>query len=386
MRKDETGHMAEDDETGAVRERTAPFRSETRFSDAVGIARVICITGIVYVHAWTGIGSEQLLALAGSPQDILRWVLMESLGKSAVPLLGLISGYFVQASGRTRDWRNHYATKARTIALPMLIWNAIAILLVSGTASWFDLPAPRYSGVEWLFQELTAFSRPPDIEVQMPFLRDLLVCMAFAPLLVRTRTRWLLLLGVALFALCVSLIPQPVLLRPSILLFFVGGMLVQRSGLEYHAAGIGLPQAILPYLMLLPFKIAFTMPQSGMMAAHPHAMAMLELIVRVTAALAFWRLAWELAQGRTGRIILRFEAYAFFMFCCHLILIWLAGPLIGKLTGPMGSPLYPVYLILQPFMVLAASVGLARLLLSLWPGAALVLSGGRVRKRVAPGG
>ena len=117
-----------------------------RRSDAIAIARVICILGVVYVHAWTGLNGEALAQLRGSGQDNLRWALMEIFGRSAVPLLGLISGWLVAGSGRARDWRSHLARKARTIALPMILWNSLAILFVSGAAWTFGRRRSRQSG------------------------------------------------------------------------------------------------------------------------------------------------------------------------------------------------------------------------------------------------
>ena len=43
--------------------------------EAIQIARVLCILGIVYVHAWTGLTGEQLAAIDQTPQGILRWPL-----------------------------------------------------------------------------------------------------------------------------------------------------------------------------------------------------------------------------------------------------------------------------------------------------------------------
>ena len=54
-----------------------------RRSDAIAIARVICILGVVYVHAWTGLNGIALAALRGTGQDTLRWTLMEVFGRSA---------------------------------------------------------------------------------------------------------------------------------------------------------------------------------------------------------------------------------------------------------------------------------------------------------------
>ena len=80
-------------------------------------------------------------------------------------------------------------------------------------------------------------------------------------------------------------------------------------------------------------------------------------------------------------MLLRIEPFAFFLFCAHLILIWLFGPLLGKLFGKLGSPLYPVYLLIQPLLVLGAVMLIATGLRRIAPGAASVLSGGRLKPR-----
>src|SRR5690606_28736215 len=194
-----------------------------RQSDAISIARVLCILGVVYVHAWTGLSGADLEQLRGTSQESLRWVLMEIFGHSAVPLLGLISGWLVSGSSRTRDWGSHVGRKMQTILLPMLTWNALGILLVSGAAFLFHMLAPVPHSAEWIVQELFIVSRNPDINVQMPFLRDLFLCMLAAPLLVRL-PGWLLMTvaGIALACQITGLGP-PVLMRPSILFFFVIG-------------------------------------------------------------------------------------------------------------------------------------------------------------------
>jgi hypothetical protein len=110
------------------------------------------------------------------------------------------------------------------------------------------------------------------------------------------------------------------------------------------------------------------------------AQAALDLAVRVGAAIAFWRIAWALAGGPARGMLLKIEPYAFFLFCAHLILIWLGGPVLGGLFGRMGQPFYPLYLLLQPLIVLAVVVPVATLLQRIAPGAAELLSGGRLKR------
>lgn len=354
-----------------------PGRAQAaRRSQAIAIARVVCILGVVYVHAWTGLAGHNLELARGTPQENLRWFLMETFGRSAVPLLGLISGWLVAGSRQLGDWRGHVARKARTILVPMIAWNVIAVTLVSGTAWLFDLPAPVPSSPGWLAEEIFILTRNPDIDVQMPFLRDLFVCMLAAPLLARAPGRVLLAVALAAGIAQVFGLGWPVLLRPSILLFFALGMWCRRNGMAERVVGWPLALAAGPFLVLLPFKlwVAIGLPEA---AGTPLAVT-LDLVVRVLASLAFWRLSWALAGSRLRDRILAVEPYAFFLFCMHLVLIWLLGPIGGRLTGKLGAPLYPVYLLAQPFLALASAMLLGQLLLRVAPRAARLLSGGRL--------
>lgn len=346
-------------------------------SDAIRIARVICIAGIVYVHAWTGLSGYELDLARGTPQETLRWVLMEGFGRSAVPLLGLISGWLVAGSSRTRHWGPHVARKARTILLPMVLWNALAVLLVSGAAWQFGLAAPMPQSVRWLVEELFIVTRPPDINVQMPFLRDLFLCMVLAPLLVRLPSKALALLALAAGTCHVLGIGPPVILRASILMFFTIGIIARRANLAERVAAWPAIVALAPFVVLMPLHLYVSIGD-----ARPFddaSTAAVDLAARVAASLAVWWLAWRLVATRAAPLLRRIEPYMFFYFCAHLILIWLLGPVVGKLTGKLGSPLYPVYLIGQPFLILGAVVAIAKGLLIVAPGLAETLSGGRLK-------
>ncbi|AUW57698.1 succinyltransferase [Sphingobium sp. SCG-1] len=352
-------------------------RSPAR-NDAIAIARVICILGVVYVHAWTGRTGEELAQLVGSGQEIFRWTLMEGLGKSAVPLLGMISGYLVAGSRRTQEWHSFIAGKARTILLPMVLWNAIAIICVSGAAYAGLILAPQPQSIGWLAEELLALTRPPDINVQMPFLRDLFVCMLAAPLLVRIPVKGMALIAASVAILTIGEWPQPLLLRPLILFFFLFGMVARRLSLAERASTLPAVMAFAPFLLLVPVKIALSLPPAPFITTHGQAMAALDLLTRVAAALFFWKVASALATSRARSALLALEPYAFFLFCCHVTLIWIGGPLLGEWIGPVGSPLYPTFLMVQPLLVLGASIALAHIIMAISPTTAHILSGGRL--------
>ncbi len=369
-------------ETGAEnRKDRAAVALAARRSDAIAVARVICILGVVYVHAWTGLNGHDLESLRGTPQDSLRWALMEIFGRSAVPLLGLISGWLVAGSSRTQDWLRHVGRKARTILLPMILWNGLAILLVSGAAWILGLSAPVPSSTGWMFEELFIVSRNPDINVQMPFLRDLFLCMVAAPLFVRL-PGWALGMIAAMAALSQIMgWGPPVLMRASILFFFVMGIIARREGLADRVAALPWTVAAPPFVLLMSAQLFASLhpgADGSGMGLPVLEMAALDMAVRVAAALFFWRLAWSLAASGARGMLLRIEPFAFFLFCSHLILIWLGGPVLGALFGKLGSPFYPAYLLVQPLLVLVAVMVLGSLLSRASPRVARLLSGGRL--------
>ncbi|MGN6121334.1 MAG: acyltransferase family protein [Sphingomonas oligoaromativorans] len=353
---------------------------------AIGIARVLGILGIIYVHAWTGRTAEELAVLDQTPQGVLRWALIEMVGYSAVPLLGIISGWLVGPSSARRSYRDFIAVKARTILLPMLLWNAITMAVVVGLAVWGGLaaPVPRSFGetLDWWL----CLTQPNPINVQIAFLRDLFVCMVIAPLLARLHDRWLVALLLATLGWAISAYAFPLLLRPQILSFFLIGILARRHDLIERVARWPLLASVAPYLVMVPVLVWLTSSDDAWLHGHLQRANAIDLVMRVSAALALCRVSMALAPTRAGAFILKGERYAFLLFCGHMLLIWCGGPAIGLWTGPLGSPLYPPLLIAEPILVFLPILLIGRALEATSPALANVLSGGRLAapKRHAP--
>ncbi|BCA63204.1 hypothetical protein HMP09_2438 [Sphingomonas sp. HMP9] len=352
--------------------------AERRLSTAIAIARLIGIMGIVYVHAWTGRTAEELSAVAFSGQAVFRTALGEIFGRSAVPLLGMISGWLVVSAATRQRYGAFLRGKARTILLPMLLWNAIAILLVGTAATFGDLKAPTPSSIGWTLNELVPLAHANDINVQMPFLRDLFVCMILAPLLVRASTAWLALVASIVVVWSVSGVHVPLLLRPQILLFFTAGIAARRFGVAERVARWPVALCAVPFVVLVAPRLWTALLGNMFFDSHPQGMAAFDIAFRLTSAVLFWRVAWALAGSRVADRLRGIERYGFLAFCDHLVLLWLFGPVIGLATGAMGAALYPAYLLVQPLLVLAVTIVLGRALIAVSPTAARVLSGGRL--------
>jgi len=349
-----------------------------RISSAIKVARVLCIMGLVYIHSWTGLTGDELRATTHSGQAMVRTGVMELFARSSVPLLSAISGWLVVRSAAKRGWFAFVGSKARAILLPMVAWNALAILLVSGSAWLFTLPAPLPRDAMWFADELLALTRANDINVQMPFLRDLFLCMLVAPWLARARLGWLALVIAGVLVWLATGWTTVLLQRPQILLFFLLGIVIRRRDLAPLLAR-AMPLLVWPaFLLLVAVKIAVLLDGPWRLGMLDVTANTVDLVLRFAGALAYWQAAWWLAGSRHAPAFRRLEPYMFLAFCSHLIMMWLAGPLIGRLTGPMGSPVYPVYFLLQPVLVLIATLGIAAVLRRLPVAIGDALSGGRL--------
>jgi fucose 4-O-acetylase-like acetyltransferase len=347
---------------------------------SIGIARVLGIVGIIYVHAWTGRTAEELNALDQTAQGVLRWALIELVGYCAVPLLGIISGWLAGPSSAKRSYAGFIAVKARTILLPMLLWNALAMTVVIALAVWGGLAAPVPKSLAETLDWWLCLTQPNPINVQIAFLRDLFACMLIAPLLARLHDRWLVALLFATVAWAISAYAAPLLLRPQILSFFLIGMLARRHGLIERVAQWRLDVCVAPYLLMVPVLVWLTSSDDVWLRDHLQRANAIDLVMRLSAALALCRVAMALAPTRIGTFILRGERYAFLFFCCHMLLIWCGGPAIGLVTGPLGSPLYPPLLLVQPILVFVPTILIGRALEATSPTLAYWLSGGRLAR------
>jgi fucose 4-O-acetylase-like acetyltransferase len=358
--------------------------ADSRLSTAIAIARLIGILGIVYVHAWTGRTAEELAAVAFSWQVMLRTALGEVFGRSAVPLLGMISGWLVVSTATRQGYGPFLLGKARTILLPMLLWNAIAIVLVGAAATFGDLKAPTPTSIGWTLNELVPLVQANDVNVQMPFLRDLFVCMMLAPVLVRASSIWLAVVALVVVVWSVSGVHIPLLLlRPQILLFFTAGIAARRFGVAERVAGWSVALCALPFVVMIAPRLWIALLGNAFFDAHPHVMAAFDIVFRLASAMLFWRLAWALAGSGVAERLRTTERYGFLAFCDHLVLLWLFGPMIGLATGALGAGLYPAYLLVQPLLVLGVTIVLGQVLMALSPSVARVLSGGRLGRSVS---
>lgn len=345
-------------------------------SGAIKVARVLCILCVVYMHPWIGVSGDELFSSPHFWDKFLIYWTQEAVARSAVPLLSVVSGWLVLSTVQRKVYGDFINGKARAILLPMLIWNVIALAVVSVFAGFgFLAKIMPQSPIEALNELVFLYERGA-INVQNSFLRDLFVCMLVAPFLIRLSPRWLWALLITSVVWQLSEVQLYILLRPQILTFFIIGILARAS--RWDRQVVRWP--VLPILAAAAVAIALKV---NLIMYPPEEVSLLvdgtlELALRISVALAFWRMSVSLAQTRFLDLFKRIEPYTFLLFCSHVIIIRTIGPVLGQIFGKFGDPLFLPYYFAQPFIALFAAILLGLLLVRVSPTVAHVMSGGRL--------
>ncbi|MFQ3666897.1 MAG: acyltransferase family protein, partial [Sphingomonadaceae bacterium] len=78
--------------------------SRAHLSDAITVSRILCMTSVVWVHAWFGMPRTVMSGADAVAQMTMVTLLADVLGRSSVPLLSIVSGYLVSVSWAKANW------------------------------------------------------------------------------------------------------------------------------------------------------------------------------------------------------------------------------------------------------------------------------------------
>jgi hypothetical protein len=317
-------------------------------SKSICIARVMCITLMMFVHVWPG-ASTILAADVPDAMQLFYVVVIREFGQASVPLLSIVSGYLFIRSNRSSEWTDVIFNKARTLLLPMAIWSALLLMMymvkewTTGNEEFFNV-----SPIDWINRVLSITA--PPINLPLAFLRDIFVCCLIgmvANLLGRSRALWSALL--LIFAIVNEYLSEGILLlRPQILVFF---------SLGYFVAISPLLSLKLPWIAVTIAVMIDATTQYALKADTNAIRGVVELIHRLAIAMLMWRISWEIAQ-RGGWLYLRLERLekiVFLVFCSHMITVSLMAAAFNALGLQVSDPIYPwVFLLQIPIIYLSA--------------------------------
>lgn len=366
---------------GVVLGVTGTSPSPQQRSAAIDIARVIGILGIVYAHSRTGLTNAQLSNQPLNAYSITYWLLVEMLGRSAVPLLSVISGWLTAPSAGHRSYGAYVRNKVKVLLTPMAAWNLITLFVLGVAVLAVHFPIDFSPLGMRLVNEVLNLTKQASFNYQMSFLRDIFVCMLMAPLLLRAPTRLLWVVIALAFVWAIGEWKLYLLLRPQILAFFTLGIVARRGDVGETLRHIPSLVLVAAFVVVALAKVWISMQGEVFHRAHPLETGVIDNLLRVAAAAFFWRMALWLADSRARKPLLAVQRYIFITFCVHIMILKLVvGPLQALFLGRFGDPLWLVSFILQPLIALAGAWLISQVLLRLFPALAGVLGGGRLTR------
>ncbi|NIN24965.1 MAG: acyltransferase family protein [Hydrogenophaga sp.] len=343
-------------------------------SDAMRLARILCILLLVYAHAQPY--QPGLPESLFSPMGLIHY-LRQLLGHTSVPLLSLISGYLLARALSQRPYAQALSHRFVSLIVPLVLWNLIYLAKEYLESGFTAVPEAQ----EWPNAVLALTAQPA--MAPLYFLRDAFVCALISPAFVYLARRWPRTAAAALLLNALLGLDGVLFLNGAIPLFYFAGCLwwVHQAPIPTQAMprepvlAAGLAMALLAAApFLLPAAWGASDPLSVPYAA-------LDIALRAAGCVVFWALASRLLHTRTGEVLLRFEPIAFFIFCTHGMATGLWWMAIER-TGHAGAaPVFLAHFALSPLLALLVCVPAVWALRRLAPRALSVLMGGRSPSR-----
>jgi Acyltransferase family len=327
-------------------------------SDRIRIARTLCIVLMTFVHVQPGI-PENVYDRDAGVFDIVYFILTRLVGLSSVSLLSIVSGYFIVSSLNKAGTIGLYSAKLKTLVVPLASWNLLMLALLGAYGllwgKWQDWPEISALG---LADAIFAFAGWP-LVVPLWFLRDLFVCCLLSPVLCVTLQRFPLMTILALVIFTLFGEGLYLLQRPQLLLFFGLGIWLRMAALDEAAIDrIAKPLALGLAVMTAIF-LAIRVERMLLAEMDETLRLTLDTLLRVTMAAGFWLATEAIRRSPLAGPFMRFEPYAFFLFCSHAILFNFGGIVFRRFFGNYGAELFPITFFALPCLaVVAAIVGL----------------------------
>lgn len=340
---------------------------DPKTSQRIHILRSLLILGIVWLHIPPSLTIPSTVEIASEPLLWLKLFSEKTLFRASVPTLSIISGYLFYI--RPRSLRDNLKNKTKSLVWPFILWNVPLVLLVWWLqSSWslghsFSLQLHPFNTSVWADAAFALHANP--LNFPLGFLRDLFVCALLSPVIYAclVHARWV---GVLfLIALVIGLVPQSLLLRPTILLgFYLGGWLaVYKSRLtlidRYPWFWIGGFAVACIWVTCIAFKEMHDMTSQGL----GHRINML----RILGMPAFWALSGVLFKTRLGELLAHYSPHTFFLFCIHGPLLVASWIFWQATVGDVGAASYVIYFLMACPVTVFLAWSIEGLMLNFFP-------------------
>lgn len=347
----------------------------------IRVARPLCIFFMVWVHVNPGIAEFDPFTHSLGFADWYRFFFADGVGRTSIGLLAIASGFLAISTGRVFPFSAFAKKRVRSLLIPMVAWSAILLMAylageqvkegyleqqVGEPWSWAHVP-------DWLFGITDHPANFP-----LGFLRDLFLCALLTPVFVLAMRKLAVPVLAVLFVLMVTHAPTP-FLGNNIPMFYALGVWLALNGqsmegwIDRHAGKV--IAAFLIYAAFITGFRFYTVMQDNALF-QPVFLGFLE-VQRLFGAAAFWAIAGLISRQSWRSLITRFEPYAFFVFCSHIIFSTVFWIPYSAIIGGYYSPTYPLFFSVTPVLVYVAAVLTALFLAKYMAPISTVLNGGR---------
>lgn len=365
-------------------------RDEKLLSAQIDLMRISVVVGLVFLHYGAFPGATYDPFEGFDPRHGGLSLFVNSyfvfFFYSAVPLLSVISGYlfFKEADYSASFYKKRYRTRIRSIFLPMVSWNTIALLLSAVVALALPMSERIIAydvfnlSVMDLANALIGITQRP-ADFQFWFLHDLLLTVLISPVLAFFIRRAPMISLVCLAAIWAANVNLIVFFRADVLFFFSIGAAARIHNwpieniaslrtatilVVTYAAFVAL-RTLTPVLMHDDVSIAWIINGIG------------TRVIRLYGVIALWSLAPYLVRTALGKRIAKFGVIAFFLHAIH----WPLNQLLKAALDSILPNRSDAFLLLNYFattcLTVILAIAIARLLNFLAPGIFNHLSGGR---------
>lgn len=353
----------------------------SQLSDKIRVLSLLAMLLLLYVHAYTfpsNVYEGEPLSAEGLCFSI-QYFISQGVARFRVPMFFALSGYFFFAAllKNGAGFGPQLIKRARTIALPYLLWSLIGL----GLYAVMQLPA----GTRGFFQNNLVWQLSPvqvlgkilidPIPYQLWFLRDLMVLFMLGPLfmpVVRTLGAWALLPPLLAWFLEVDLI----ILQNEALPFYLGGAYLALKGpFSEPDPGIGTRRAIvLSWLLLALLKTLLVVTN----AVDLLVINVLHRIMVVCGLAAVWWGYDLVAQGGSMRShwFYPYTAFSFFLFAFHEPWLTIFKKALFFVLGKGTWATLAIYMAV-PLLVMVFTLLVGTSMKRLLPGIYATLTGGR---------
>ncbi|MBV9654699.1 MAG: acyltransferase [Acetobacteraceae bacterium] len=370
----------------------APVSRRDMQSDAIEIARVLLVVGLVCLHYFSFPNETTPPTDGFDPLHHPLATFVNSFVQffffSSVPLLSTISGWLFFTAPTPATTFRRMRGKVRSLLLPLISWNALYVAIAF---LWFtvqpdspilkeiggvDLQQPHASN---LVNAVFGVTRLP-IGVQFWFIHDLFLSTMVSPVLLLALRRAPVIVGLGLAAVWLSGWDLVIFFRTDVLLFFYLGGLLRRYGVDRPTVGWTTTKIILVcYLAMIGLRTA-----APLVADPAPWLEVATKLMRFVGVIVCWGLCLRFAKARFGPRLARYGGFAFFLHAIHYplivvvkLLLWDAIP--AETDGWMIAQ-YFATICTTTLLAVLAGWGLFRVA----PGVYAFLAGGRVFYQSAP--